>query len=202
MSTGVAVGASPGEAKVSGSAVKEFMAGVAVFSGALAWSTPGRVEISGWKVRKDAGCAAATCTMVTVTMVAGEGTDDPVGSARRLAIFLDRLGAECAGTEHLLSRGYEVVPVNPMLAGRAIHGCPVVASLADATPLEMVDIFRASANAGAAVDEAIRLKARVVWMQLGVVDEAAAERARAAGITVVMDRCPVIEERRLGLARH
>jgi predicted CoA-binding protein len=102
----------------------------------------------------------------------------------------------------LLSRGYEVVPVNPMLAGRAIHGCPVVASLADATPLEMVDIFRASANAGAAVDEAIRLKARVVWMQLGVVDEAAAERARAAGITVVMDRCPVIEERRLGLARH
>jgi predicted CoA-binding protein len=102
----------------------------------------------------------------------------------------------------LLSRGYDVVPVNPMLAGRAIHGRRVVGSLADAVPLEMVDIFRASANAGAAVDEAIRLKARVVWMQLGVVDEAAAKRARAAGITVVMDRCPVIEERRLGLTRH
>jgi uncharacterized protein len=102
----------------------------------------------------------------------------------------------------LLSRGYDVVPVNPMLAGRVIHGRPVVGSLAEAVPFEMVDIFRASANAGAAVDEAIRFNARVVWMQLGVVDEAAAERARAAGIAVVMDRCPVIEERRLGLTRH
>jgi predicted CoA-binding protein len=101
----------------------------------------------------------------------------------------------------LLSRGYDATPVNPMLAGRAIHGRTAVATLAEAAPLEMVDIFRASANAGAAVDEAIRLGARIVWMQLGVVDEAAAERARAAGITVVMDRCPVIEERRLGLAR-
>ena len=90
-----------------------------------------------------------------------------------------------------------------MLAGRTIHGRTVVANLAEAAPLEMVDIFRASANAGAVVDEAIRLgAAQVVWMQLGVVDEAAAERARAAGITVVMDRCPVIEVRRLGLTRH
>ncbi len=77
-----------------------------------------------------------------------------------------------------------------------------LATLAEAVPLEMVDIFRASANAGAAVDDAIRLRARVVWMQLGVVDEAAADRARAAGITVVMDRCPVIEVRRLGLTRR
>ena len=75
----------------------------------------------------------------------------------------------------LLARGYDATPVNPLLAGRTIHGRTVVASLADAAPLDMVDIFRASANAGAAVDEAIRLGARMVWMQLGVVDEAAAD---------------------------
>src|SRR5690349_7070611 len=102
----------------------------------------------------------------------------------------------------LLDRGYDVTPVNPLLVGRSIHGRTVVARLEEARPLDMVDIFRASANAGAAVDAAIRLGARTVWMQLGVVDEAAAERARAAGLTVVMDRCPVIEVRRLGLSRH
>jgi predicted CoA-binding protein len=102
----------------------------------------------------------------------------------------------------LLQRGYDAIPVNPLTAGQSIHGRTVVASLAEAAPLEMVDIFRASANAGAAVDEAIRLGARTVWMQLGVVDQAAAERARNAGLTVVMDRCPVIEVRRLGLPHH
>jgi uncharacterized protein len=102
----------------------------------------------------------------------------------------------------LLGRGYDVTPVNPMLAGRTIHDRTVVASLAEAAPLDMVDIFRASANAGATVDDAIRLGARAVWMQLGVVDKVAAERARAAGIVVVMDRCPVIEVRRLRLPRH
>jgi predicted CoA-binding protein len=102
----------------------------------------------------------------------------------------------------LLERGYDAIPVNPLLAGRVIHDRAVVANLAEAAPLDMVDIFRASANAGAAVDEAIRLGARTVWMQLGVVDMVAAERARAAGIAVVMDRCPVIEVRRLNLARH
>jgi predicted CoA-binding protein len=102
----------------------------------------------------------------------------------------------------LLARGYDATPVNPLLAGRTIHGRTVAARLEDAAPLEMVDIFRASANAGVAVDAAIRLGARTVWMQLGVVDEAAAARARATGITVVMDRCPVIEVRRLSLSRH
>jgi uncharacterized protein len=99
----------------------------------------------------------------------------------------------------LLDHGYDVTPVNPGLEGQQIHGQTVVARLDGAAPLDMVDVFRNSAHVGGVVDEAIRLSARVIWMQLGVIDEAAAARARAEGITVVMDRCPVIEERRLGL---
>jgi uncharacterized protein len=98
----------------------------------------------------------------------------------------------------LLDRGYDVTPVNPGLAGQTIHGRTVVASLAEAAPLEMVDVFRASMHVGALVDRAIQLGADTVWMQLGVIDQDAAARARAAGITVVMDRCPVIEDRRIG----
>lgn len=99
----------------------------------------------------------------------------------------------------LLDRGFDVTPVNPGLAGQAIHGRTVADRLDGAAPLEMVDVFRNAAYVGPVVDAAIRLGAKVIWMQLGVIDEAAAERARQAGITVVMDRCPVIEERRLGL---
>ncbi len=102
----------------------------------------------------------------------------------------------------LQQRGYDVTPVNPGLAGQTLLGRIVVGSLAEAAPLEMVDVFRNAAHVPPVVDEAIRLGARVVWMQLGVVHEAAAARARAAGITVVMDRCPLIETRRLGLRRQ
>ena len=102
----------------------------------------------------------------------------------------------------LLDRGYDVVPVNPGLAGQTIHGRTVVARLADAGTLDMVDVFRNSSHVGPLVDDAIRLGARTIWMQLGVIDLAAAERARASGIAVVMDRCPVIEDRRLGPFRH
>jgi hypothetical protein len=99
----------------------------------------------------------------------------------------------------LLRQGHDVTPVNPLLAGQAIHGRQVVADLAAAAPLEMVDVFRASQHVGGVMDEAIRLGARIVWLQLGVIDHAAAARGRAAGLVVVMDRCPVIEARRLGL---
>lgn len=99
----------------------------------------------------------------------------------------------------LLDRGYDAVPVNPVLAGVAIHGRMVVGTLAEAGPLDMVDVFRRSAEAGAVVDEAIRLGARSAWLQLGVMDAAAAARAQAAGVAFVQDRCPVIEWRRLGL---
>ncbi|MDB5315097.1 MAG: CoA-binding protein [Rhodospirillales bacterium] len=99
----------------------------------------------------------------------------------------------------LISRGYAVTPVNPGLAGQSLHGAPVAARLADATPLDMVDVFRRSEQAGAVVDEAIALGAKSVWLQLGVIDEAAASRARAAGVAIVMDRCPAIEWSRLSL---
>jgi predicted CoA-binding protein len=99
----------------------------------------------------------------------------------------------------LKRRGYRVIPVNPGQAGREALGETVVATLAEAGPVDMVDIFRRSEVAGAVADEAARLGAKVVWMQLGVVDVAAAERARAAGTRVVMNRCPAIEIPRLGL---
>ena len=100
---------------------------------------------------------------------------------------------------YLKGRGYRVIPVNPGQAGQQALGETVVATLAEAGPVDMVDIFRRSEEAGAVADEAVRLGAKVVWMQLDVVDEAAASRARAAGVQVVMDRCPAIEIPRLGL---
>ena len=99
----------------------------------------------------------------------------------------------------LLDHGFDVTPVNPVLAGQMLHGRTVVACLQDAAPLEVIDVFRNSSHVGSLVDEAIRLGATSIWMQLGVVDQDAASRARATGITVVMDRCPVIEDRRLRL---
>jgi predicted CoA-binding protein len=100
----------------------------------------------------------------------------------------------------LIAKGFETYPVNPGHAGALIRGLPVSARLADVpVRIDMVDVFRRSAAAGDVVDEALRLDPlpRVIWMQLGVIDEEAAKRARAKGVTVVMNRCPKIEFRRL-----
>ena len=102
--------------------------------------------------------------------------------------------------KYLSERGFTMLPINPGLAGGAILGLPVYARLADAPgPIDMVDIFRNSEAAGAIVDEALALDPlpRVVWMQLGVRNDAAAARAEAKGVQVVMNRCPKIEYGRL-----
>ncbi|MGB9376598.1 MAG: CoA-binding protein [Mycobacteriales bacterium] len=94
----------------------------------------------------------------------------------------------------LQRHGKQIVPVNPR--GEEVHGEPGYRRLADIPfPVDVVDIFRRSDAAGAHVDEAIAIGARAVWLQLGVIDEAAAGRAAAAGLDVVMDRCPAIEWR-------
>jgi uncharacterized protein len=103
----------------------------------------------------------------------------PGRDSERIASFLE-------------ARGKRVLPVHP------VHGAP---SLLDINmPVDVVDIFRRSEFAGAHVDEAIEIGARAVWLQLGVIDEAAAQRARDAGLLVVMNRCPAIEWPRLAAA--
>jgi uncharacterized protein len=100
--------------------------------------------------------------------------------------------------KYLQHKGYRVIPVNPAAAGQEILGEKVYASLKDIPEkVDMVDIFRNSAAAGPIADEAIAIGAPVVWMQLGVRNDAAAARAEAAGRTVVMNRCPKIEYGRL-----
>ncbi len=119
---------------------------------------------------------------------------------RRIAVVgaSDRPSRPSHGVmQFLLAQGWSVTPVNPALAGQTLLGQPVAATLAEAGPLDMVDVFRASEHAGAVVDEAVRLGARSVWLQLGVIDRAALARARAAGLVAVMDRCPAIEAPRL-----
>jgi predicted CoA-binding protein len=110
----------------------------------------------------------------------------------------DPMRASYGVSRTLIRSGYEVIPIYPREV--MIHGLPTRPDLATAaaerspdSPIEVVDIFRASHRAGAHVDEAIAIGARAVWMQLGVWDEAAAERAAAAGLLVVMDRCPAID---------
>lgn len=100
----------------------------------------------------------------------------------------------------LMARGKTVIPIHPRES--EVLGTPAyrdLASVPEGAAIDVVDIFRRSEKAGAHVDEAIAIGAEAVWMQLGVIDEAAATRARDAGLLVVMDRCPKIEWGRLGL---
>ncbi|GAB3570445.1 CoA-binding protein [Spelaeicoccus albus] len=93
--------------------------------------------------------------------------------------------------------GHTIVPIHP--SAETVHGAPGYATLDDAPgSIDVVDVFVNSSHAGAVVDAAIARGAKAVWMQLDVVDEAAADRAREAGLDVVMDTCPSIERRRLG----
>jgi predicted CoA-binding protein len=99
---------------------------------------------------------------------------------------------------YLQTKGYRVIPINPRYAGQDILGEKVLASLDDlATPPDMVQIFRKSADAPPIVDAAIRIRAKVLWLQLGVRHDEAAAKAAAAGLQVVQDRCPKIEYGRL-----
>ncbi|MFC3579407.1 CoA-binding protein [Sphingomonas hylomeconis] len=102
----------------------------------------------------------------------------------------------------LQDHGYRVIPVNPQITGEHLHGEFVFRELAQlGDPIDIVDIFRNSAAAGEAVDQAIAIGAKAVWMQLGVINHEAAARAEAAGLQVVMDRCPAIDIPALGVAK-
>ncbi|MGN6269175.1 MAG: CoA-binding protein [Sphingomonas sp.] len=101
----------------------------------------------------------------------------------------------------LQRHGYRVLPVNPQITGEHLHGEFVWRDLSQiGEPIDLVDIFRRPQAAGEAVDEAIAAGAKAVWLQLGVINHEAAARAEAAGLEVVMDRCPAIEIPRLGIA--
>jgi len=132
-----------------------------------------------------------------------EDIADLLQSARTIALVgaSDRPDRASHGVmKFLQDQGYRVYPVNPRITGEHVHGEFVWRELAQiGEAIDIVDIFRNSAEAGAVVDEAIAVGAKAVWMQLGVIDEAAAARAEAAGLKVVMDHCPKIEFARLGL---
>ncbi len=96
--------------------------------------------------------------------------------------------------ERLQQHGYRVIPVNPRITGEHVHGEYVWRELDQiGEPIDMVDIFRRSEDVGPIVEDAIKAGAKSIWMQIGVVNHEAAKRAEAAGLKVVMDRCPKIE---------
>lgn len=131
----------------------------------------------------------ATLLSATRTIAMIGASDRPDRASHRVMKFLQ-------------DQGYRVIPVNPRITGEHVHGEFFWRELSQiGDPIDLVDIFRNSEDAGAAVDDAIAAGARAVWMQLGVINEPAAARAEAAGLKVVMNRCPKIEIPRLGLLK-
>jgi predicted CoA-binding protein len=124
-------------------------------------------------------------------------------TARTIAVFgaSDRPDRPSYGVMGFLQRhGYRVIPVNPQITGERVHGEFVWRDLGQiGVPIDIVDVFRRPDAAGEAVEQAIAVGAKGVWMQLGVVNEEAAARAEAAGLKVVMDRCTKLEIMRLGI---
>jgi predicted CoA-binding protein len=134
-----------------------------------------------------------------------EDIRDLLANARTIAMIgaSDRPNRPSYGVmKFLQDHGYRVLPVNPQIAGEHVHGEFVWTELAQlGVPIDIVDIFRRPEAAGEAVDQAIFVGAKAVWLQIGVINEAAAARAEAAGLKVVMDRCPKIEIPRLRVPR-
>lgn len=126
-------------------------------------------------------------------------------NARTIAVVgaSDRPSRPSYGVMRILQdHGYRVLPVNPQITGEHVLGEFVWRELSQiGLAIDIVDVFRRPDAAGDAVDQAIFVGAKAVWMQIGVINEAAAARAEAAGLKVVMDRCPAIEIRRLGLPK-
>ena len=125
-------------------------------------------------------------------------------NARTIAVVgaSDRPSRPSYGVMQFLQRqGYRVLPVNPQITGEHVLGEFVWRELAQiGVPIDIVDIFRRPDAADEAVEQAIFVGAKAVWMQIGVINEEAATRAEEAGLKVVMDRCPRIEIPRLGIA--
>ena len=136
-------------------------------------------------------------------LVRDENIAELLKSARTIAMVgaSDRPDRPSYGVMRALqNHGYRVLPVNPNITGEHVHSEFVWRELAQiGVPIDIVDIFRRPMAAGEAVDQAIAVGAKAVWMQLGIVNEDAASRAEAAGLKVVMDRCTKIEIMRLGV---
>ena len=136
-------------------------------------------------------------------LTSDEEIADLLRTARTIAMIgaSDRPSRPSYGVMHFLqNHGYRVIPVNPQITGEHVHGEYVWRELSQiGEPIDIVDIFRRPQAAGEAVDEAIAAGAKAVWLQLGVINDVAAAKAEAAGLKVVMNRCPKIDIVRLGL---